>query len=304
VHAFSSALSVAIQLGPLVVLAVLYGRRAHRLARTGQAVPAWRQTCFYGGLLAILAALAGLGAVSKELLALHMVEHLLIGDIAAVLIVLGLTGPLLAPVLRVPLFNRMRKLTNPAIALPLWVADLYVWHLPVLYQAALRSDAIHAIEHVLFLACGINLWMCLLGPLPQPSWFEGGRRALYVLGYWFAGTLLANTFIWVGSVFYPYYSSGDSAWGISQLTDQQLAGGIMMIEGSVLTLCLGTWLLMTALREAGERQDLVDYARARGVALSSDRAARAVRAGRAGELRRRVQEAAPAGPQAVSGPQQ
>jgi cytochrome c oxidase assembly factor CtaG len=303
VDALTTALSFAIQLGPLLVLGFLYGRRARTLASTAQPVPLWRQACFYGGLLTILAALAGLGSVSKELLALHMVEHLLIGDVAAVLIVLGLTGPLLAPVLRVPFFNRLRKLSNPAIALPLWVADLYVWHLPLLYQAALRSDAVHALQHVMFLACGINLWMCLLGPLPQPSWFEGGRRAFYVLGYWFAGTLLANTFIWIGTTFYPYYSSGDSSYGISQLTDQQLAGGIMMIEGSVLTLCLGTWLFMTALREAGERQELVDYARSRGVTLSSDRAARAVRAGRAGELRRRVEETAPASPPALSGPQ-
>jgi cytochrome c oxidase assembly factor CtaG len=162
----------------------------------------------------------------------------------------------------------------------------------VFYEAALRSGLVHALEHVMFLSLGINLWMCLLGPLPVPSWFVGARRALYVLGYWFAGTLLANTFIWVGSVFYPYYASGDSAWHISPLTDQQLAGGAMMIEGSVLTLCLGTWLLMTALRESGERQALVDFARSRGVELSSERAARAVTAGRADDLRVRVEGAA------------
>jgi cytochrome c oxidase assembly factor CtaG len=303
VHTIGTVLSAVLQLGPLLVLAYLYGRRTHTLAGTGQAVPVWRQACFYGGLLSILVALVGLGEASKEVLVLHMVEHLLIGDIAALLIVLGLTGPLLAPMLRIPFFNRLRVLSNPAIALPLWVADLYIWHLPALYQAALRNDAVHALQHVMFLAFAINLWMPLIGPLPVPGWFEGGRKALYLLGYWFAGTLLANAFIWIDTPFYPYYSSGDSAWGISQLTDQQLAGGIMMIEGSLLTLCLGTWLFMTALREAGERQDLVDYARSRGVALSSDRAARAVRAGRAGELRRRVEDAAPAAQEALSGPQ-
>jgi cytochrome c oxidase assembly factor CtaG len=136
----------------------------------------------------------------------------------------------------------------------------------------------------------------------MPSWFEGSRKALYVLGYWFAGTLLANALIWIDSVFYPYYRSGDASWHISQLTDQQLAGGIMMIEGSLVTLILGSWMLMTALRESGERQDLVDYARARGVQLSSERAGRAVRAGRSGELRRRVEDAGLAGEGIVGEP--
>jgi len=298
--AVSGVLSAAVQLAPLVLLAGLYAGRARTLRASGQAVPAWRQACFYGGCLVIAAALTGLDTGSQELLAIHMVEHLLVGDVAAVLIVLGLTGPLLAPVLRVAAFNRLRALSNPAVALPLWVANLYVWHLPVFYEAALRNGGVHALEHTMFLACGINLWMCLLGPLPVPSWFSGGRRACYVLGYWLGGTLLANTFIWVGSVFYPYYAAGDSAWHISALTDQQLAGGAMMIEGSVLTLCLGTWLLMSALRESGERQALVDFARSRGVELSSERAARAVTAGRAEDLRLRVEGAARA---ATSGAQ-
>jgi cytochrome c oxidase assembly factor CtaG len=289
--AAATVLSAVVQLGPLALLGLLYARRARTLVAAGQVVARWRQACFYAGCLTIAVALTALGSGSQELLAVHMAEHLLIGDIASLLIVLGLTGPLIAPVLRVRVFNRLRVLSNPAIALPLWAVDLYAWHLPVFYQAALRSDGVHAIEHGMFIACGVNLWMCLVGPLPVPSWFGGSRKALYLLGYWFAGTLLANTFIWVGTVFYPFYASGAAAWHISQLTDQRLAGGIMMIEGSVLTLCLGTWQLMTGLREAGERQALVDYARSRGVELSDERAARAVRAGRALDLRQRVEEA-------------
>lgn len=281
-----------VQLGPLLVLAILYARRASTLAGTGQLMPRWRQACFYCGLATIAAALSALGSGSQELLSIHMIEHLLIGDVAALLIVLGLTGPLLAPVLRIGFFNRLRALSNPAIALPLWVIDLYAWHLPVLYQAALRHEGVHALQHIMFIACGVNLWMCLFGPLPVPSWFDGSRRALYVLGYWFAGTLLANTLIWVGTVFYPYYAKGDAAAGITQLTDQQLAGGIMMIEGSLVTLCMGGWLFMRTLRESGERQALVDFARARGVELSQERAARAVRAGRGEALQRRLEEPA------------
>src|SRR5438309_7389271 len=138
--AASQTISTVIQLGPLVLLAALYGRRAQTLARDGHAVSRWRQASFYGGLATIAAALTGLGTLSDELLYAHMIEHLLLGDIAALLIVLGLTGPLLAPVLRVRFFDRLRVLAHPAVAFPLWALDLYLWHLPSLYQAALRHD--------------------------------------------------------------------------------------------------------------------------------------------------------------------
>src|SRR5664280_3468453 len=105
---------------PLVLFGGLYARRAHTLAGGRHAVPRWRQACFYGGFLVIAAAVMSLGVPSEELLYAHMIEHLLLGDIAALLIVLGLTAPLLAPILRIRFFDRLRVLTHPAIAFPLW----------------------------------------------------------------------------------------------------------------------------------------------------------------------------------------
>ena len=109
----------------VVALAVLYWvpyhRRAGRLAREGHAVPRWRQWCYAAGLLVLVAALSTpLGVLSEKLLVAHMVEHLLIGDIGALLIVLGLTGPMLAPLLRIGLFARLRVFTHPLVALPVW----------------------------------------------------------------------------------------------------------------------------------------------------------------------------------------
>lgn len=292
--ASSIVLSAAVQLGPLVLLAYLYARRARTLAHAGQAIPGWRQTCFYGGFLTIAAALSGLGSGSQELLWVHMIEHLLIGDIAALLIVLGLTGPLIAPILRVGLFNRLRVLAHPAIALPLWVADLYAWHLPVLYQAALRNGGVHALEHVMFLSFGVNMWMCLFGPLPMPRWFGGAAKVGYIVCVRLASTVLANVFVWSGTVFYPFYSASDRTAHISPITGQQVAGAIMMVEGSILTLCLFAWLFMKAMKEAEEREGLLDFARSRGLELSDERAGRAVRAGRSADLRRRLEAAATA----------
>jgi putative membrane protein len=287
--AVSTDTSAAFQLGPLAILGVLYARRARTLAEDDHPVPGWRQACFYGGFVVIGVALTSLGAASQDLLWVHMIEHLLLGDIAALLIVLGLTGPLLAPILRIGFFDRLRALSHPAVAFPLWVIDLYTWHVPVFYEAALRHSGVHALEHAMFLGFGINMWMCLFGPLPTPSWFGNLGKLIYIVAVRLAGTVLGNIFLWSGTIFYPYYLKGEAHFHISPLADQSIAGAIMMIEESILTLGLFCWLFLRAARESEERQDLLDFAHSRGLELSDERAARAVSAGRGAELRRRLE---------------
>jgi cytochrome c oxidase assembly factor CtaG len=287
--AASTADILASALVPLLLFGGLYARRTHTLAGTRHAVPRWRQACFYCGFLVIAAALASLGVPSQELLYAHMIEHLLLGDIAALLIVLGLTAPLLAPILRIRFFDRLRVLTHPAIAFPLWAIDLYVWHLPVFYEAALRHSGVHALEHTMFLALGINMWMPLVGPLPTPSWFGNLAKLGYIVAVRLTGTILGNVFLWSGTVFYPFYRHGDAVAHISPIADQNLAGAIMMVEESFLTLGLFCWLFLRAAREGEERQELLDFASARGLELTEERAARAVAAGRGAELRDRLE---------------
>jgi len=280
------------QLGPLAVIGLLYARRAHALARHGRAVPGWRQACFYGGFITIGAALTALGSGSQELLTIHMVEHLLLGDLAALLIVLGLTGPLIAPILRIAFFDRLRILAHPLIAFPLWAVDLYVWHLPVFYEAALRYEGVHALEHAMFLGFGINMWMCLFGPLPMPRWFGNLAKLGYIVAVRLTGTVLGNIFLWSGTVFYPFYARGETVWHISPIADQNIAGAVMMVEESVLTLCLFCWLFLRSAQQGEERQDLLDFARSSGLELTEERATRAVSAGRGAELRRRLEHQA------------
>ena len=270
-------------------MALLYARRVRTLAVGANPVPGWRQACFYSGFVVIGAALTSLGKASQDLLYVHMIEHLLLGDIASLLIVLGLTGPLLAPVLRIRVFDRLRALTHPLVAFPLWAVDLYAWHLPVLYQAALRHPGVHALEHAMFLGFGINMWMCLFGPLPTPSWFGNLGKLIYIVAVRLTGTVLGNIFLWSGTVFYPYYIHGDAIYHISPLADQNIAGAIMMVEESILTLGLFCWLFLRTARESEERQDLLDFAHSRGQELTDARAARAVAAGRGAELRRRLE---------------
>jgi putative membrane protein len=294
--AVSTDISAAFQLGPLALLGMLYARRVHTLALEDRPVPGWRQACFYSGFIVIAVALTSLGAASQDLLFVHMIEHLLLGDIAALLIVLGLTGPLLAPVLRIRAFDRLRALSHPVVAFPLWTIDLYAWHLPVLYQAALRHAGIHALEHAMFLGFGINMWMCLFGPLPTPPWFGNLGRLVYIIAVRLAGTILGNVFLWSGTVFYPFYISGDAHFHISPVADQNIAGAIMMVEESILTICLFCWLFLRTAREGEERQDLLDFAHSRGLELTEARAARAVAAGRGAELRKRLESRVSAEP--------
>jgi putative membrane protein len=232
--------------------------------------------------------------LADQLLVAHMAEHLLIGDLAALLIVLGFTGPLLAPVLRNRYLGRLRILTHPVVAVSVWAINFYLWHLPVLYQAALRHDAVHALEHATFLGFGIAMWMALLGPLPKPPWFTNWARLVYIVAVRLSGTVLANAMIFSGTVWYPIYRSGDAHWHISSMADQISAAGVMMVEESILTICLFCWLFLKVAREGEERQALLDYAASQGVELDERRAARAVAAGRGAELWERVRSRAPA----------
>lgn len=278
---------------PIFVVAGLYAAvyetRVRRLAPTTRAVPGWRRACFYGGLaLIVIALVPPIGIWDDRLLWVHMSQHLLLGDLATLLLVLGLTGPLIAPLLRMPLIARLRGLAHPVTAAALWTVDLYFWHTPFAYQAAVRHDAIHVLEHALFIFFGFNMWMALLGPLPKPAWFGNFARLMYVIAVRVVTTVLANIFIWAHVILYPQYGPSEARYGLSPGADQVTAGSILMIEGSILTIVLFGWLFMRTARQAEERQDLLDFASAHGAVLSDERAARAIAAGRGEELRRRV----------------
>jgi cytochrome c oxidase assembly factor CtaG len=218
-----------------------------------------------------------------------MAEHLIIADVGALLLVLGLTGPVLAPILRIGLFDRLRILAHPLVALPLWAIDLYAWHVPGLHEAALHHEGLHALQHLCFVFFGANVWMCLFGPLPMPSWFGTGAKAAYILAVRLVGAVLANVLMFGGGAFYDAYAAGEAAHGLAPDSDQVAAGAVMMVEESLLTIGLFCWLFLRAARENDERQELLDLAAARGVDLTPDRAARAVSAGRGAELRARIE---------------
>jgi len=280
-----------LQIAPALAFGAMYLVRARRLARSGKPVASWRQVCFLSGLaLIVLTLISPLGALADELFAAHMAEHLLIADIGALLLVLGLTGPLLAPLLRTTALGWLRHLAHPVPAFGLWAADLLFWHLVGPHEAAVNNEAVHALQHMLFVGLGINMWMALFGPLPKPAWFGNFAKLIYIVVVRLTSTVLANVFVWSNDAFFGVYAEGERAHDISPQTDQVIAGSTMMVEGSILTICLFGWLFLRSAREGQERQELLEFAAAGGVALDEQRAARAVAAGRGGELKRRIED--------------
>ena len=268
------------EIAPLVVVAALYLRRFARLRRREAAPELWRVACFLGGLVVAFLALASpidwLG--ENRSFAIHMVQHLLLGDIAPLLCVAGLTGAMLRPVLAVRGVHRLRVLTHPFVAFPIWAAFLAVWHLPGPYQAALDNPTVHAVEHTSFFVGGALLWASILEPLPGPEWFGPGQKAIYLLFVRLFETTLAFFFVWSQHVFYPYYTHVPRLWGMSPLEDQNLGGVAMLGEGSMVTIIAFLWLLWAWMDRDTLEQQLIESG------VPPARAARATRYGRGGSL--------------------
>lgn len=267
----------------------MYRQRALTLADEGRPVERWRVACFLSGvLLTTLVQLPPFDGLADQVLVAHMIQHIIIGDIASLLIVLGLTGPMLQPLLHIRATRPIRRLTHPIVAVVVWAANLYVWHLPIFYQLAINHDLVHALEHATLLWFGTILWLALIGPLPKPKWFTGWWSLAYVIAVRLLGAILANVLIWAQTVFYPVYRATDAARGLNPLSDQNLAGGVMMIEQIILTTLLLGWLFYRWARQEEERQQLLDLASERGLALTEERAGRAVAAGSGQRLRERL----------------
>ena len=163
---------------------------------------------------------------------LHMLQHLLLGDIGPLLIVLGLTGSV--------------RLAQPLVALPLWASSLVIWHLSRFYDAALDHAWLHQLEHLSFFGTGLLLWAALI--LPGPAWFTTVRKLPYVLVMWLVPLALSQIFLWSSHSYYGRYT----------VTDQRAGGGVMLIESSFVMLGVVVWLLFRILSESEARQRLLD----------------------------------------------
>jgi putative membrane protein len=235
--------------------ALLFLQAGVRLRRRGRGdLAGWDRIVLFGaGLAVTLFALIGpLDRVADEkLLSAHMGQHVLIGDLGPALVVTALRGPLLvfflpAPILAPLARNRhvraaLGTLLRPRVAFALWAANLAIWHVPYIYDAALGHPNLHDFEHVCWMFTGLLAWTLLVDPGSHRRLSIGGRVALAV-ALFAAGQILTDVLVFTFTPLYPAYHG---AYGISALTDQQLAGIVMMAE-QLLTLGTCVALLLRA----------------------------------------------------------
>jgi cytochrome c oxidase assembly factor CtaG len=272
-----------------ILIGVVYFYRVGQLRERGRQPKLWRQASFTVGLAAIVLVTVGpMDDLADNFVFGHMIQHTILLEEVSLLLVFGLTGPVLGPILTKPGLRRLRGLTYPTIAFGIWALVMFGWHAPPAYQLAAENEVVHLCEHASFVGAGVLMWLALLGPFPKPDWFGSGPRAVYAAGVHFSSMVLANVLMWSGTVFYSFYEASDHAHGISPITDQSLAGVVLMIQSATTMFAILAWLVLRWARQDTERQELVDLAIERGIDLDERRAGRAVAAGRAAELRTRL----------------
>jgi len=287
----SPTLVALLELIPLTLAIVVYWHRVMELSWAGRPVPLWRQLCFGSGIVLMLLMLFSPGGfLAEELVIAHMIEHLIIGDIVSLLLVLGLTRAIMQPVLSIRPLSKLQVLANPLVAYPLWAINLFVWHLPALYDSAYGGAAIHGLEHSMFLGFGMLMWMPVFGPLPTPSWFSTSWKIIYVIAVRFTAAVLGNILMWSSFTLYENYAAGQAKWGLTAVQDQSIAGVIMMVEGTFLILGVLAWTFFESARHGMRKQELLDLAYLRGATLDAARVERAVKSGHADLLERRIRE--------------
>src|SRR5438067_3930699 len=212
---------------------------------------AGRLWAFLGGLAAIFLALASpIEPFASLLLQFHMLQHLLLSMVAPPLLWLGaplfpllrgLPAPVrtywVAPVFRSPFVRRLfGRLTHPGTALPLFAAAFWLWHVPALYDLALRSDGWHFVQHACFLVTGLLFWYPVVRPYPSRPRWSPWLLFPYLIVADIQNTILSALLTFSSQVLYPHYAQVPRLGGLSALNDQSAAGVLMWVPSSLVFL--------------------------------------------------------------------
>jgi putative membrane protein len=276
-------MSLSFDPGPLVLLAVavvLYARAVRLLRRRGRTVSNAQQLAWYAGVVILAAALVGpLDALADDLLSAHMAQHVLIADLAAPLLLIGLRTPVLlfflprsalvALARRARLRRALRTLRRPLVAVPVYIAVLYAWHLAPLFEGALRNEWLHALQHWSFIAASVLVWWAPLEP--QRLRVRGELwKAGQVLGARLGGMMLGMAFLAMRAPVYAgFYGDRALAYGLTPLADQQIGGGLMMVVDLVVMLGALGFFFWRAGEEHDRGQAVEEKAPPREEALSA-----------------------------------
>jgi cytochrome c oxidase assembly factor CtaG len=259
----------------LVLLAVIYLAGLRDLARRGRlwhTVQPYQTVLFALGIFSlVLALLSPLDTLDGQVFTFHMTQHLLLLEVAPPLLLLGKPIPVLLVGLPRTLLRRATRayrrtgwleglthfLFTPVVVWAFYVGDLFLWHLPALYQATLTRPGLHLLEHLCFLTSGVVFWWVVLEPWPGTRRLHAGMRMAYDIAAMLPMGMLGALFTLVDTLWYPYYATHTLTRGLSPIDDQRLGGLIMWLAGSLIYMAAAGVLFFVMLA-ADEREQALE----------------------------------------------
>ena len=263
------------------------GRR--RGASRHELAARWRLVSYVAGLLFVaLALLSPIDALGQQLFFMHMIQHLLLIMIAPPLLLIANPMPFILWGLPAKwrlksghgiayLLQRegsirrgIRVATGAGVVWLVWTIALIGWHDPAMYNAALRSEFIHDLEHLTFFAASMIFWWIVTGAGPHiHKQFGHIGRIVFVLAAVPPNMALGLVLAFAGTVIYSYYEAVPRLWGIDPVTDQRIGGVIMWIPGSMMFIIAALVLIAQMLQEEDAKPALNEKEWASDEALSA-----------------------------------
>jgi putative membrane protein len=235
-------------------LAILGLAAAYAVAVRRYPAPWWRLACFGSAIVLLLAvAVTPIHTLAMHfLLTMHLLQNVVLAEWAPLLVVLGIPPALGAALSRIAV---VRASTHPAVALPLWLANYMVWHLPWLYDAALREpNTLLHLEHTMYFLTGLAMWWCVFQD--EPHRLSSGARAGYVFAAFVLGSPVGLVMALVPDAIYDFYiDAHHRVWGLDPLEDQQLAGILMALEQAAVFFVVTAYWFFRFLSEEERRED-------------------------------------------------
>jgi cytochrome c oxidase assembly factor CtaG len=229
------------ELAVVALLAVGYvvASRRHPASR-------WREAAFGASLGLILAvSVTPLATLALHyLLSAHLFQNVVLAEWAPALAVAGIGAGMAGALAG---YAPVRWLTHPLVALPLWVASYDVWHIPALYEAALRNQPLLHLEHASYFLTGALLWWPLLHDAPRR--LSSGGKAAYAFGAFLLASPVGLMLALLPRPIYDFYAEAPRVRGISSLTDQQMAGVLMAVSEAVVFFAAFAYFFLRFLAE-------------------------------------------------------
>ncbi len=226
----------------LLLLAAIYLIRAET-GKPGEQVSGWRKLSFFSALFVIFGSLNGpIHDLSDNyLFSGHMVQHLLLTMLMPPLMLAGVPGWMLRPLLRFAAIRAIAtRITRPLACFLIFNTVIAGWHVPALYNAAMESHDIHILEHLMFMAAAVLMWWPLASQLPELPRLAYPGQMLYSFLMIIPMSVIAVYIVMADTILYPYYASAPRIMNLSPMEDQMLGGLIMWVPGGVIFMIIMT----------------------------------------------------------------